>query len=296
MVIRKIAIIGAGMMGRRVAWACIAHGLEVKIWSRRPETLAEARTDIATWLVECTPQSASPEEALSRLVDAENLAAAVADVDLVFENIAEDLPIKLQVHAEIGRLAAPATLMGSNTAAIPCAPLAKASGRPMQFFNMNFDEPLLLSFVELMGADAAGDFPGTSAETLDAAEQWAKAIGQVCFRLKKDSPGYAFNRTWRAIKREYLRLADEGIASVEDLDRAFMLSFGTESGPFAMMDGVGLRNIMNVERMYGDEPPAILTDLVDRGELGVTTDKGFYTYPDPAFKRAGWLRKEDKDD
>ena len=115
----------------------------------------------------------------------------------------------------------------------------------------------------------------------------------------KDLMGYGFNRIWRAVKKEALHLADSGAVNPEDVDRFWVLCFGSRLGPFAQMDEIGLDTILNVEKQYyeesrdeGDKPPKILTDLVDAGHFGKKSGKGFYDYPNPAYSQPGWLYKE----
>jgi 3-hydroxybutyryl-CoA dehydrogenase len=214
-------------------------------------------------------------------------------VDLAFESVYEDLEVKKRAHAEIGRLAPPHVLIGSNASSLLCAPLAEASGRPDRFFNMNFTDPHSEQLVESMWN------PKTSEATRKAALRWARTLKMVPIVCRKDLMGYSFNRVWRAIKREVLWVADLGASDPEDIDRAWMLSYGTPIGPFGMMDKIGLDTIQKVEMRYydasGDKrdlPPKILNDLVTAGHLGEKTGRGFYTYPNPAYTQTGWLQKK----
>jgi 3-hydroxybutyryl-CoA dehydrogenase len=111
--------------------------------------------------------------------------------------------------------------------------------------------------------------------------------------------GFTFNRIWRAIKREALHLVDDGYGDFEDIDRAWILLFGTPLGPFGLMDQIGLDVVQDIEKQYflssGDErdkPPDFLRDFIAQGRIGVKSGRGFYTYPNPEYKQAGWLRKE----
>jgi len=138
----------------------------------------------------------------------------------------------------------------------------------------------------------------TSDETMERAHQFAIEIGMVPIKVMKESTGFVFNRVWRAIKRECLHLVDEGVASFEDVDRIWMILYDREIGPFGMMDRIGLDVVRDIEMVYygesGDErdrPPRLLLEKIERGELGVKTGKGFYTYPEPAFQDPSWLRK-----
>jgi 3-hydroxybutyryl-CoA dehydrogenase len=185
-------------------------------------------------------------------------------------------------------------LQGSNASSLLCSPLAEASGRAEKFFNMNFTDPHSgEELVELMWN------PKTAESTKKAAIQWARTLKMVPIICRKELMGYAFNRIWRAVKKEALHVASIGAADPEDIDRAWMLVYGTPHGPFGLMDRIGLDSIQRVEMRYydasGDErdkPARILNDLVKAGHLGEKSGRGFYSWPDPAFEQPGWLRKQ----
>jgi len=137
----------------------------------------------------------------------------------------------------------------------------------------------------------------TAPETIEFALGWAKAIRMIPIVTRAEQMGYSFNRLWRAIKKEVLQQWGRGAADPEDIDRAWMLTFGTPYGPFGLMDQVGLATILKIEERYSeasgdqaDRPPQRLYDMVERGELGVATGKGFYAYPNPAYERPDWLK------
>jgi 3-hydroxybutyryl-CoA dehydrogenase len=285
---RPIAVIGMGVMGAKVAWACARKGIPTRAFDTSADQLARSAAAILTW-------SEGDERALldRSLTTTTDLDRALDGVQLAFENVPEDLDLKRRVHADIGRRLAPAVLMGSNTSSLLCTPLAEASGRPARFFNMNFTDPRDQGLVEIMGGAA------TAPETIAFALAWAKAIGMVPILTRHERMGYSFNRLWRAIKKEVLQQWSRGSADPEAIDRAWMLTFGTPYGPFGLMDQVGLATILKIEERYfeasGDEsdrPPKRLYDMVARGELGLATGKGFYSYPDPAYARPGWLKGE----
>jgi len=147
------------------------------------------------------------------------------------------------------------------------------------------------TMVELMRGTA------TSNETIENVRQFARTLGLTPLLVRKESTGFIFNRVWRAIKKECLHLVDDGVASHEDVDRAWMIFLGAPAGPFGMMDRVGLDVVRDIEMVYyresGDEsdaPPKLLLDKIERREFGMKTGKGFYTYPGPAFEAPGWLK------
>ena len=136
----------------------------------------------------------------------------------------------------------------------------------------------------------------TTDETIETAKVFSHSIGVYPLIVLKESTGFIFNRIWRAIKKESLRVVDTGVASFEDVDRAWMSLYRTEMGPFGMMDRVGLDVVYDIEMVYyeesgdqKDKPQKILQDKIKKGELGAKTGKGFYTYPDPSYVKPGWL-------
>jgi 3-hydroxybutyryl-CoA dehydrogenase len=139
----------------------------------------------------------------------------------------------------------------------------------------------------------------TAKETMAAAEAFVRSIKLVPVITKREVMGFAFNRIWRAIKKEALHVVAAGYADFEDIDRAWMLSFSVPRGPFGRMDEIGLDVIHHIEIQYyldsgdeSDKPPKFLEKFLAEGRLGVKSGKGFYTYPNPEYEGPGWLRKE----
>jgi 3-hydroxybutyryl-CoA dehydrogenase len=157
----------------------------------------------------------------------------------------------------------------------------------MHFYAPVWQRPM----VELMGGTV------TSADTLTRARHFARTIGLTPLLVRKESTGFLFNRVWRAIKKECLHLVDDGVASHEDVDRAWMILTGMPTGPFGLIDMIGLDVVRDIELVYyhesgdaTDAPPPLLLDKIAEGALGMKTGKGFYTYPNPAFQAPGWLQ------
>jgi 3-hydroxybutyryl-CoA dehydrogenase len=223
----------------------------------------------------------------------ESLDAALAGVQLAFENVPERLALKQTVHAELGAKAPREAYLGSNASSITCTPLATASGRADRFFNMNFTDPRTDRLTELMTCAA------TAPETRAFAKAWAGHIGMIPIEVRKEQLGYSFNRLWRVIKQETLRQIAEGYATPESIDRAWMLTFGTEIGPCGIMDEIGLHTVLAVERVYyaesgdpRDRPAAFLEEMVRDGKLGVASGQGFYAHPNPAYRMPRFLEGE----
>ncbi|MDP2953636.1 MAG: 3-hydroxyacyl-CoA dehydrogenase family protein, partial [Chloroflexota bacterium] len=137
----------------------------------------------------------------------------------------------------------------------------------------------------------------TSKETMETMRQFALSIGLTPLMIWKESTGILWNRVWRAIKKDALKIVDAGIASHEDVDRAWMIFTGMSIGPFGVMDMTGLDVIRDIELVYhresrdpSDMPPTVLLDKIEAGKLGVKTGEGFYRYPNPVYQQPGWLR------
>lgn len=277
---RPVAILGGGVMGSMVAWACVRAGLETKLFEIDPDRAVQAQRNIEEWL----------GHRAETLVLAHDLTDAVVDAQLIFENVPEKFELKAELLAAVDTLAARDAVMGSNTSSMRCKPLAQASGRPDRYFNMNFCNPRTSPLVELMGCEL------TAPETIDFAKAWAARLGMVVLHVRKDQMGYSHNRLWRAIKQETLRQIDDGIATPQDIDRGWMLAFGTDIGPCGIMDAVGLGTILSVEQSYykdsgneADRPAPILETMVAKGRLGTQSGEGFYRYPDPEYRDPKFL-------
>ena len=293
-----IAVIGAGTMGAHIALQCAAHGYAVKLYSRSEATLARAaqvhEKELGKRIAAKQISDEEKREILGRIATSTRLADALAGADLVIENAPEQLDVKRALFAEFERQCAPETVFATNSSSFRISLIEDAAKRPGQVLNMHFYQPVWQrAIVELMRGSATSD------ATMERAKRFVRAIGLAPLIVRKESTGFLFNRVWRAIKKECLHLVDDGVASFEDVDRAWMVVMGTPAGPFALMDVVGLDVVRDIEMVYyresGDEsdaPPKLLLDKIARGELGMKTGKGFYSYPNPAYRAPGWLKGE----
>jgi len=296
--IGRICVVGSGTMGHQIALQFAAHGYDVSITDISKDALDRARERIMEVLRHRVEDGKiSPEsmrESRQRIAYFTGIEEAAANADFVVEAVYEDVEVKRRVFGQLDAVCAPRTILASNTSSIRPSLLADATGRPEKVLAVNFSNPVWEHpCVEVMGS------ADTSEETIETTAQLLRRVGLTSILVEKEITGYAFNRVWRAIKREALHLVDGGYASFEDIDRAFMFNLGTPSGPFMIMDIIGLDVVLAIEERYyresGDErdrPPGILREKVEKGDLGVKTGRGFYQYPDPVFKRPCWLRGE----
>ena len=282
---KPIAIVGMGVMGTKVAWATARAGIPVQAFDVDQDGLQRAIVRTREW---STPAEWPIVE--RNLRPASDLDQAVAGVQLAFENIPEDLPLKRRVLGDLESRLDPQAFLGTNTSSLRCSDLAVELERPDRFFALNFSDPRFMRLVELMGG------PATNQSTLDFALAWARAIGMIPILVRKEQMGYSFNRLWRVIKKEVLRQVAEGYTTPHDIDRAWMLAFGTDFGPCGLMDEIGMGSIRKIEEAYyqdtgdpTDKPPQFLSDMIAANEMGAAAGKGFYHHPNPEYRRAGFL-------
>jgi len=288
----KVGIVGAGYMGRRIAYSCVLSGRETRLYDISPDVSGRAYDAVRSLVIERDGRRLHSEgvaSTMNRLSVTSSLETCVSGVDLVVEAVPEVLETKRQVFAEIDRHAGPETLIATNTSSLLGAPLAAMTRRPDKVVNFNFGHAEHRK-VEVMAHS------GTSQATVEATLAFLRSLDLVPILVRREIMGYATNRIWRAVKKEVLFLLDQGYSTPDDIDRGWMLDWGTVIGPCGLLDRIGLDVILDVERVYyqatgdpSDRPPKILTDMVEQERLGIKTGEGFYMYPNPRYQQPGWL-------
>jgi 3-hydroxybutyryl-CoA dehydrogenase len=295
--IGTVAVIGAGTMGAQIASLTALSGYEVRLWDASDQALAGGMTRAE---VEIFPALAAARDigleetgaGLGRLRASGSMAEAVESAGLVIEAVREELEVKRTVFSELSRIT-PA-ILSTNSSSIPSSQIASAVEHPERLLNTHFFAPIWVrSMLELM---SCGD---TSDDVMQTAYDFGVSLGLVTAMVNGESKGFIINRIWRAVKRESLRVVDEGVASPEDVDRLWMMFFQTEYAPFGIMDMVGLDVVSDIETSYQlvtrdptDTPSPTLARMIAAGELGEKTSKGFYEHPDPRYRSPEFLRGE----
>jgi 3-hydroxybutyryl-CoA dehydrogenase len=299
--IGTVGVVGAGFMGAQLALHFAAHGHPVAVVDQSMDALRGMRRGHEDELDRrlAAKELAADERTavLERVRASTDLGASVGNVDLVIEAVPERLDLKRGVFEDLDRFCPPPTILATNSSSIRISHIEDATGRPDRVLNAHFYPPVWhVPMVELMRGSA------TSEQTVGRVGRFARSVGLTPLMVQKESTGFLFNRVWRAIKRETLHLVDEGVASVDDVDRAWMILWGMPIGPFGLMDMVGLDVVLDIEQVYHaesgdprDAPPRLLTDKVAAGELGVKAGRGFYHYPHPAFQDPAWRLGEAED-
>jgi len=282
--IKNVTIVGAGFMGTQIGFHCAVKGYPVCFQDASGTELQKVMPSCVEkfdFAFAAQPETADEKDnVLKRILLAGDINRACFKADMVIEAVPENLELKREIFAKLDQVCPAHTILATNSSSIPVSRIEGATRRPDRVINLHFFPPVRdNTLVELMGGTA------TSADTIERTRQFILNIGLIPILARKESFGFVINRVWRAVKKECLRVIDEGVASAEDVDRAWQAFLGTAYGPFFMMDVVGLDVVHDIEMSYyresgdaSDAPPKILLDKIAAGELGVKTGKGFYTY------------------
>lgn len=298
--IKTVTLIGAGKMGVKIAARAATFGFAVRVYDVSKDMLTRAKDlieeDIRATCDEGVRRQ-DPKEADERVTLHNDLNGAVAGTDLVIEAVPERLDLKKDVFSELDRIAAEHVIIATNSSSIPVSKIEGAVRRRDKVVNIHFyARPTgITPMVDLMGGTETGT------ETMDRAREWIEGIGCLPLVVKKECMGFLFNRIWRAVKRESLRSWADGHADYKDIDRAWKVWSGMIAGPFGMMDFVGLDVVYDIEMSYyldskdpADKPPEALRQMVERGELGRKSGRGFYDWVDPEFIKPEFTQPGEK--
>jgi len=297
--VQKVCVIGAGTMGGRISlMSAVRGGYQVTVYDISEEALKKApdrQREMGALMVAAGAVSQEELDAgLTRLSYTTDAAEAAEDADILSESVAELVEVKREIHALFDRLCPPRTIMTTNTSSLLVSDIEDTVSRGDRFAAMHF-HGILGSLVDIMRG------PRTSEETVAFLKRFARSIGEVPMVMKKEKSGYLFNTLLRGLLSSALDLAIGGYADPEDIDRAYMLVTGNPTGPFVMMDGIGLNVVYDaMQWLTGEENQTtqeqmadFLRPYIERGELGMKTGKGFYTYPNPAYQQPDFLTDGD---
>lgn len=275
---KKIAVLGAGVMGHGIAQVCATAGYEVFVRDIKQEFLDKARDTIEKNLLKAVSKGKITEEKakeiMSRIKFTLSVEEAVKDADLVIEAVPEIMDLKKQVFAEVQKFAKKECIFASNTSGLSITELGNSTDRPDKFVGLHFfNPPVVMQLVEVIKGEK------TSEETIKKAVEFVKSIGKVPVIVKKDIAGFIVNR----ILVPYLTLAiddvDRGIAKPEQIDSVFLTKYSFPMGPIELSDFVGLDVLYFAGNQWGLVPVSkTLKEKFEKKELGMKTGKGFYDW------------------
>jgi len=285
MEVKKICALGAGAMGSQIAQLAATSGYEVSIYDIEDKFvqggLDAIKKTIQRYFVE--KEKLTQEEAnalLGKIKGTTDLKAAVKDVQVVIESIPENLELKQRTFKELDELCPPETILASNTSSFKVSAIGSLVKRQDKIIGMHFFNPLArMKLVEIIQTDKTSD------DTLEAIKGLAVKMGRQPITVK-DSPAFVANRILHVMHLEAAKMLEDGIASVEDIDKACTLGLGHGVGPFTAVD---MTNSMGIAVELGDylavelgeryKVSPMVRKKAEAGELGIASGKGWYEYP-----------------
>ncbi|HOE99639.1 MAG TPA: 3-hydroxyacyl-CoA dehydrogenase [Rectinema sp.] len=296
--IKKVLIVGAGTMGQQIAFQCAAHGYKVILYDMNEAALVVAQQRLTAYANDLIAggylERAVAEKAFAQIATTTDEAEAAREADLLSESVPENPALKRKVFARFNDLCPSRTVFTTNTSMLLPSVIAEATGRPERFLAFHFHQPVWIGNV----ADVM-PHPGTSAEVVKLVRDFACSINQIPMVLHKENHGYVFNAMYSSLNGAAIALVADGVASVHDVDRAWMAITKMPIGPLGMLDSVGLDTALHItESSNADHYDSrnyknaefLKKEYVDKGWLGVKTGRGFYTYPNPAYQDPDFLK------
>jgi len=280
--VKRITVLGAGIMGNGIAQVAASAGYEVTMRSREQRTLDTAiekiRNSLGRLVKSGKLEEAKADEIASGIKTTTSLEEAVSNTDFVIESIPEVLDLKQQQFVDLDRLCPPHAILATNTSQLSVTDVGAKTSRQDRVIGVHwFNPPPVMKLVEIIRAAQTSD--ETLQTTLDLCRSFGKET-VVC----KDTRGFIVNRLLLAQRAEACRMLSEGVASVEEIDRAIELALNHPMGPFKLADFAGLdtatRNLEGMAEAYGDcfRPSPAILELVKEGHLGRKNGHGFYDY------------------
>jgi 3-hydroxybutyryl-CoA dehydrogenase len=269
--IKTVSVIGIGFLGGIITETTALYDYNVRIYDINPEGIEKKAKSLT--------RKKKRKNIFGEVTAHDSIAEAVADADLIIEAVPEKLELKKKVFSEIDKAAPPHAIVATNSSSIPVSRIEEAVERKDKVLNIHFYIPKTTPMVDIMRGTMSSD------ETFEKGKKWIESLELTPLVVKKECLGFVFNRIWRAVKKECLEIWAGGYADIETVDTAWKIFTGMGLGPFKLMDGVGLDVVYDIEMSYykesgdpKDKPPQALKEKVERGELGIKTQKGFYEY------------------
>lgn len=291
MKIEKVCILGAGTLGSRVALQAALSGYQVTVYDIKQEALDSSLKVMKKIIYQLEKSSEIKAEegnqALNKILFTLDPKVAVENSDIINESVIEEIDIKEKVWKQFGELAPEKTIFTTNTSFLLPSMFADISGRPNRFCAFHFHDVFYSKIVDIM------PHPNTDAEIIPILEDFGRSLKQVPVIVKKENPGYIFNSMLMAFIGAAGKLLTGEVASIEDIDRSWMVNFHMPMGPFGILDSIGLDTAWHVTHKMPDRASQAFAQLLEKyikaGKLGEKAGEGFYQYPNPAYREITFL-------
>ena len=282
--IRRLSIIGSGLMGAGIAQVAALAGIDVRLHDSQEGAVERAISGIGARIDRLVEKGRVDAEAATaakaRLGSVPTIAEAAADTDAVIEAVIETLEVKQRVFEELAANAGAETLLATNTSALPITAISARSEAPERIVGMHFFSPVPLTrLCEIVRGHRTSD------STVGKALALAAQLEKETIVVQRDDAGFVTSRLMTVLIQEALLIHEAGLATPAEIDRACRLAFGHAMGPFETADLTGvdisLRANTSIFEQSGDPryaPPQTLKRMVAAGDLGRKTGRGFYDY------------------
>jgi len=300
MTLQQLTVLGSGVLGGQIAWHSAFKGKTVTVYDIAEDAIDRCRATHKSYAdiyrAELGASDAEIEEAEQRLTFTTDLADAVAKADIVIEAIPEVPALKTAVYQQIAALLPAETIIATNTSTFLPSDFAEATGRPDKFCALHFANLIwAMNIAEVMA------HPDTSRETLVAVTEFAVEVGMIPIPVRKEHSGYAINAWVVPMLNAAQTLVTNEIATPEDIDRTFLI-LGAKFGPMGMIDVVGMNTAHTIMSHLAAETNDaqmiananyLKEHFLDHGHLGLSTGKGYYEYPNPAYEHPEFMSVPD---
>jgi 3-hydroxybutyryl-CoA dehydrogenase len=298
--IKRVAIIGAGIMGHGFAQIFAQKGYPVFLYDIEGAILEKARqridANLDIFIENGLLRKKEKGPVLNRITLITDLEAAVRNVDFVLEAVPEIMDLKKEIFKKLDHFAPPHAILASNTSGLSITEMGAVTGRPEKTIIVHgINPPTIIPVVEIVRGNKTTD------ETADLCYRLLLKLGKIPVRVLKEVPGFLFNRLQLALYREALYCLETGVALAEDIDRVVKAGYGfrlANLGPLETSDFGGLDTFYRLaQHLFPDlsdakAAPPVLEKFVKEGKLGVKTGAGFYSYPPAVAKKK--IRERDR--